>query len=92
MARVYLIRAALFLLPFAVWFAWREIARRTGRDLGATPWAWLVAGGALLAAASLIAGALIHPSPDTGKYIPAEVGPGGRVTPGRFVPSKSGPS
>ncbi|MEO8812920.1 MAG: hypothetical protein ABI376_08430 [Caulobacteraceae bacterium] len=86
MARVLLVRALLFALPFAAWFAWREVARRTGRPMGSTPWAWLVAIGAILAAASLMATAVVPRGADTGRYVPAEVGADGRVTPGHFVP------
>nr|QQZ52122.1 hypothetical protein JKL49_23895 [Phenylobacterium glaciei] len=41
-------RALLMALPFGLWFLWREIARRTGREMGSTPWAWLFAAGAVL--------------------------------------------
>ena len=43
MFKVLLVRAVLFALPFAAWFAWRAYARRTGRAHPDTPWAWLVA-------------------------------------------------
>jgi len=80
----------MFILPFAVWFSWREIARRRGREMASTPWPWLVACGALLAAASLL-GSVVFPSGrNTGTYVPAEVRADGSVAPGRFVASHSG--
>ena len=36
--RVFLIRGSLVLLPFAVWFLWRAWARRSGREMGSTPY------------------------------------------------------
>ena len=48
MLRIVLSRLVLLALPFVVWFVWREIARRSGRPMGATPWAWLAAVGAAL--------------------------------------------
>ena len=47
--RVFLIRGSLVLLPFAVWFVWRWWARRSGHEMGSTPYAWLAAAGAVLA-------------------------------------------
>jgi hypothetical protein len=86
LARVLLVRLLLFAAPFVGWFVWREVARRTGRPMGSTPWAWLVAAGALLAALSLAATALFHIGPDTGTYVPAEVRADGTIAPGHFVP------
>jgi hypothetical protein len=78
------IRLAIFALPFVVYFIWREAARRSGRPMGSTPWPWLVAAGAVLAAASLIGTVVLRPA-DTGTYVPAEVRADGSVAPGRFV-------
>ncbi len=83
--RVFLIRLALFTAPFVVWFVWRGAARRSGREMGSTPWPWLVAAGALLAAGSLMVTALFPRGRDTGIYVPAEVRPDGRVIQGHFV-------
>lgn len=88
LARVILIRMLLFALPFAVFFVWREVARRTGRPMGATPWTWLAAIGATLAALSLIATAMVHRGADTGTYVPAQARADGGVTPGHFVAAK----
>ena len=81
---VVLSRLLLFVTPFAVWFVWREVARRTGRPMGATPWSWLFAGGAVLAALSLIATALFQRDNRGETYVPAEVKADGRVSRGHF--------
>jgi len=85
--RILIGRALLFAVPFAVWFVWRGAARRAGREMGSTPWPWLVACGALLAALSLIGSVVLHPNRGRGTYVPAEVRADGRVTPGHFAPS-----
>jgi hypothetical protein len=82
--RVLAIRLAIFAIPFVVYFLWREGARRSGRPMGSTPWPWLVAAGATLAAVSLI-GTVVFRSADSGTYVPAEVRADGSVAPGRFV-------
>jgi hypothetical protein len=84
MIRVVLIRLILFLLPFAGWFIWTWIAKKTGRPMGATPWTWLAAVGALLAALSLMATALFQDDNRTETYVPAETSADGSVTPGHF--------
>ncbi len=90
--RVFLIRLAIFALPFGVYFVWREWARRSGREMASTPWPWLVAAGALLAGLTLIGGVVLHRGPDTGTYVPAEARADGAVTPGRFItPDASSP-
>ena len=86
MGRIILIRAGLFLLPFLAWFAWAWWARRSGRQMGSTPWAWLVAAAAVLVGVSLMATAIFHTDNRGQTYIPAEPQPDGRVTEGRFVP------
>ena len=48
-------RLLLIAVPFIVWFVWRDVARRTGRPMGATPWVWLVAAAGLLFGLSLMA-------------------------------------
>ena len=84
LARVFLIRALLFLAPFAMYAVWRGVAWRTGRPMGSTPWAWLVAAGASLAVLSLVAEAVLPHGVDHGRYLPAEVRPDGTVRPGHF--------
>ena len=82
--RVLLIRAALFALPFVVWFVWREIARRTGREVAATPWGWLFAVGAVLAALSLMATAVFQRDNRGQTYVPGHTTADGTVAPGRY--------
>ena len=84
MGRVYLIRAALLVLPFAVWFIWAWWARRTGRPMGSTPWPWLFAAGAALVVLSLIGTVVFHRDNRADRYVPAETTPDGQVTQGRF--------
>jgi hypothetical protein len=93
LVRVFLIRAAFFLLPFVAFFLWREGARRTGRPMGSTPWAWLVAAGATLAVLSLVVSAVIPSRPLTGTYVPSRVRADGSIAPAYFVPRphKEGP-
>jgi hypothetical protein len=82
--RVLLIRASLVLLPFAVWFVWRAVARRSGREMGSTPYAWLAATGAVLVGLSLIGTVVFHPDNRHERYIPGEVTASGAVTKGYF--------
>jgi len=82
--RVLLIRALLVLVPFAVWFIWRWWALRTGRPMGATPWAWLVAAGGALVGLSLIATVVFHGDNRHERYVPGEVTADGKVSKGRF--------
>jgi hypothetical protein len=49
---------------------------------------WLAFAGAILVAASLVGGALWPRGPDRSVYVPAEVRPGGDVTPGHFEPAR----
>jgi hypothetical protein len=81
---VIMLRVALAALPFAIWFAARAWMRRSGRDVGATPWYWLAAAGALLVGVSLLATALFHRDNRGEVYVPAEVTADGRVTEGHF--------
>jgi membrane protein YdbS with pleckstrin-like domain len=87
--RVLLVRAVLFALPFAVWFVWREIARRTGRDVGSTPWAWLFAAGAVLAALSLMATVVFQRDNRSETYVPADTTADGEVVSGHYEKSEA---
>ena len=69
-------------LPFALYFLWREMARRTGRPMGSTPWGWLVGAGCVLIGLSLMATAIFHPDNRADAYVPSEAHPDGRITPG----------
>lgn len=84
MGRTLAIRALLFLAPFLVWFVWAAWSRRSGREMGSTPWAWLFAGAALLVALSLMATAVFHTDNRGETYVPAEPRPDGGVTEGHF--------
>lgn len=77
-------RALLVALPFALWFVWREVARRTGRQMGSTPWAWLFAAGAVLVGVSLIASGVFHADNRDARYVPAEADAQGHIAPGHF--------
>jgi hypothetical protein len=74
----------LIALPFAVWFLWAWVARRTGRPMGSTPWPWLFAAGTALFGLSLIGTVVFHPDTRGRRYVPGVVTPSGAVTPGRF--------
>jgi len=82
--RLLLTRALLVALPFLAYFLWRQWALRTGRPMGATPWPWLWAAGALLFGLSLMATAVFHDDNRGKTYVPAQAHPGGAVTPGGF--------
>ena len=90
--RILALRALVFATPFVAWFVWREAARRSGRPMGSTPWAWLVAAGAILAALSLIGSVVAPGGRGRGTYVPAEVRSDGTVAPGRFVARGKSPS
>ena len=82
--RIVLLRALLMAVPFAAWFLWSWQARRTGRPMGSTPWAWLVAAGTALFALSLLGSVVFHSDNRHDTYVPGQVTPEGTVTPGRF--------
>jgi hypothetical protein len=86
LVRLLLLRGVLLALPFGVWFAWRWWARRTGQEMGSTPWPWLFACGAVLVGLSLMASALFHTDNRGQIYVPGEVTSTGRVSPGHYVP------
>ena len=88
MLRIVLTRALLVALPFAIYFLWAAIARRSGRSMGATPWGWLTASGCLLVGLSLMATVVFHSDNRGEGYVPAEAHPGGQVTPGGFDPNR----
>lgn len=79
-----LTRGFLVALPFLVWLVWAWRARRTGRPMGSTPWAWLFAAGMALFAASLIGSVVFHRDNRNDRYVPGESTASGAVTPGRF--------
>ena len=87
MLGLFISRALLAALPFAVYFGWREVTRRKGQDIGATPWAWLVAAGMVLLGVSLMATVIFRADTRGQTYVPAEAQPGGGVRPSRFDPN-----
>lgn len=84
MLRVLLLRGLLVALPFVIWALWAAWARRTGRVMGATPYSWLSAVGALLVGASLLGAVILHPDNRRERYVPGEATASGAVTPGHF--------
>ncbi len=76
-------RLLLFAIPFAAYFIWREMRRRSGKAVGNVPWLWLIAAGMMVAAISLIGAAAFHTG-GTGQYVPAQARSDGSVTPGRY--------
>lgn len=81
-----LLRAALLVLPVALWFAWWRVwgRRRPRAEERATPWAALAASGLLLVVLSLIGAALFDGGAPGSTYHPTRVDEDGRVVPGRF--------
>jgi hypothetical protein len=82
--RLLVTRIGLVALPFVVWFVWRWWARRTGREMGSTPWPWLFAAAAALVGLSLIATAVFHRDNRGETYVPARATASGAVTEGRY--------
>ena len=82
--RVILLRLLLVAVPFVIWFAWRAWARRSGREMGSTPYAWLFAAGAILVGLSLVGTVIFHPDNRHERYVPGEVTASGAVTAGHF--------
>ena len=81
LVRLLLLLAAV---PFLIWFGWAAWARRSGRPMGSTPWAWLAALAAVLVGISLVVGGLLHPDNRGQTYVPGEVNADGTVSKGRF--------
>jgi hypothetical protein len=82
--RQILFRGLLVAAPFVAWYLWAAWAKRTGRPMGSTPWAWLVAAGGALVGLSLIATVVLHRDNRGDRYVPGEVTADGRVTEGHF--------
>jgi hypothetical protein len=83
--RVFLTRLIIFAAPFIAFYIWREIARRSGREMGSTPWTWLAAAGAIFVALSLMSGAFWY----RGHRPHATYGPEGALPDGRPAPAES---
>lgn len=86
MTRV-LYEVLLFALPFIVFFSyavWANSRRRArGDDPLQTPWYWLVVLGLVFAIAGFFIISATQPA-HTGRYIPAQVGPDGKIIPGHY--------
>jgi hypothetical protein len=82
--RLLITRALLVALPFVAWFVWAAWARRSGREMGATPWAWLCAAAALLVGLSLMVTVFFYEDNRGERYVPGETQPDGSVTGSRF--------
>jgi type VI protein secretion system component VasK len=78
-------RLLLIAAPFAVWFVWGLWAKRTGRAMGSTPWAWLAAAGLVLVGLSLVATAVFHTDNRHEVYVPGHVRPDNSVSKGYYV-------
>jgi hypothetical protein len=89
---LFITRALLVALPFAVYFGWRQFALRTGRPMGATPWAWLTAIGLVLVGLSLMATVIFREDNRGYTYVPAQAQPGGQVRPSDFDPTRPRPA
>ncbi len=89
--RIVLIRLLLAAAPFAVWFVWRAVARRSGREMGSTPYAWLFAAGAVLVGLSLVATVAFRPDNRRERYVPGEVRADGSVSKGYFEKPPTSP-
>ena len=89
--RIVLLRLVLMAAPFAVWFIWRAWARRSGREMGSTPYPWLVGAGAVLVGLSLIATVVFHPDNRHERYVPGDLTAGGDVTKGYFEKTPAPP-
>ncbi|HMP63625.1 MAG TPA: hypothetical protein PKA17_11240, partial [Phenylobacterium sp.] len=79
MLSLFLVRALLVATPFAAWFLWAAWAKRRGKEIGATPWAWLVAVGGLLFGLSLMITTVFQSDNRGETYGPAGVTESGRV-------------
>lgn len=61
MLRFAVVRLLVALIPFVAWFAWAYIAKKRGKPMGYTPWAWLVAAGLALSTLTLLGAGVISP-------------------------------
>ena len=85
--RYVLIDMALFLTPFVLFFAYvywanpRRVA--AGNDPLRTPWFWLWIAALVLAIAGFVVMRFVVDE-HTGTYVPAQMGPDGKLIPGHF--------
>ena len=79
-----LVRALLFVLPVALWFAWWHWIGRRRRGERATPWAVLGICGCLLVLASLVGSTFFDGGEPGSTYRPTRVAADGETIPGGF--------
>jgi hypothetical protein len=82
--RVWLTRLVLVVLPLAIYIAWQRWHISKGREVGATPWGWLIGAGAVLAGLSMMASVIFQPDHVGRTYLPGQTQTDGSVRPGRF--------
>lgn len=94
MLRVFLTIVLPLLLPTLVWIGYMAVERRrlataggAPRSWSAAPWPWLAGLGVVLMVGTLALVGSVG-SGDPGEvYVPAHVGPDGRLVPGRTIPA-----
>jgi hypothetical protein len=88
MLRLFLIEAILFLIPFALYFAWRTFLDRreyeTQGRFNERPWQLLIIAGGALVLAGLVVFALTSGRRGDMVYIPAHI-VDGEVVPGFYI-------
>ncbi len=82
---IYLIEFLLFLAPFAGFGLWRKL-NPNSEVPGVVVWLMLAGVGLGLAGAVFYARSVRIEAHDT--YVPAQLGPDGRIVPGRGVPPR----
>ncbi len=80
--RLLVTRLALFLLPFALYYAFHLLTLRVPKHR-LTPWTALVIAGLALVAGSFVYLGLTQGESTAGKYVPAHV-VNGRIVPGHI--------
>lgn len=84
MARIALLELLAFLLPFALYLAWRLLVTRAGRLLASTPWFALTVAGLVMVCAGFVLLVLLEPgAPPGAAYVPPHL-EDGRLVPGEF--------
>ncbi len=91
MISMVLSRLLLAALPLIFYSLWRQIALRSGKPMGSTPWGWLIGLGAVLSALYLMATVAFHPDNRGQTYVPAEPSADGGVGPAHFDAKKAKP-
>ena len=84
MPRIWITRLLLAALPFLFYLAWARFHKSRGRDIGATPWGWLIGAGALLAGLSIMATVAFQHDNTSRTYVPAQTQADGSVRPGHY--------